>query len=214
MQFLSGGRFILGIGAGWHEEEYQAYGYAFPSDGVRVSQLEEALQIIKLMWVQEKSTFNGQYYQIRDAYCEPKPEPNPPVMVGGQKTRMLRLTAKYADWWNVSSLGIEAYRQVAAECERICLEVGRDPATLKRTWVGGCACTPTQEEALAIAGDRYSAQNEFDDFGFVGTPQQVIEQMLPFVEKGVDYFMLDCGGFPNLKTLEMLITEVLPALNG
>ena len=213
LQFLSGGRFILGIGAGWNEEEYQAYGYAFPSDGIRVSQLEEALQIIKSMWAEEKATFAGKYYQIREAYCEPKPQPIPPIMVGGEKPRMLRLAAKYADWWNVSSLGIEAYRQVAEECERACFEVGNDPTTLRRTWVGGCACTPTQEEALAIAGDRYSATNTIDDFGFVGTPEQVIEQMLPFIEKGVDYFILDCGGFPKLTTLEMLTTRVLPALN-
>jgi alkanesulfonate monooxygenase SsuD/methylene tetrahydromethanopterin reductase-like flavin-dependent oxidoreductase (luciferase family) len=93
LQFLSGGRFILGIGAGWHEEAYQAYGYAFLSDGVRVSQLEEALRNIKSMWVQEKATFNGQYFQIRDAFCEPKPEPIPPIIVGGKKRRMLRLAA-------------------------------------------------------------------------------------------------------------------------
>lgn len=213
LQFLSGGRFILGIGAGWHEEEYRAYGYPFPPKGVRVSQLEEAMQIIKSMWVEEKATFAGQYYQILEAYCEPKPDPLPIIMLGGKKPRMLRLAAKYADWWNVSSLSIERYRQVAVECEQACSEVGRDPATLRRTWVGGCVCSPTQEEALLVAGDRYSAEDKFDDFGFVGTPEQVMQQMLPFIEAGVDYFILDCGGFPNLTTLEMLISKVLPALN-
>ena len=214
LQFLSGGRFILGIGAGWNEEEYQAYGYPFPSDSIRVSQLEEALQIIRSMWVEERASFAGKYYQVRDAYCEPKPMPIPPIMVGGERPRMLRLAAKYADCWNVSSLGIESYRQVAEECERACFEVGRDPATLTRSWVGGCACTSTQKDALALAGDRYSATNMFDDFGFVGTPEQVIEQMLPFIEEGVDYFILDCGGFPQLTTLEMLATRVLPALKA
>jgi alkanesulfonate monooxygenase SsuD/methylene tetrahydromethanopterin reductase-like flavin-dependent oxidoreductase (luciferase family) len=213
LQFLSGGRFILGIGAGGNAEEYRAYGYDFPPGGVRVEQLEETLQIIKALWTEETATFAGHSYQISAAHCEPKPDLLPPVMVGAFKPKMLRLTAKYADWWNVSSTGIEGYRRMAEECERACAEVGRDPATLRRTWGGGCVCAPTQAEAEAIAGDRYSANSAFDDFDFVGTPQQVIAQMRPFIDLGVDYFIVDCGGFPKLTTLELLINEVLPALN-
>jgi len=77
---------------------------------------------------------------------------------------------------------------------------------------GGCACAPTQEEAERFAGGLYSADNPEDDFGFVGTPKHWVEQMRPFIDLGVDYFMLDCGGFPNLTTLEMLVSKVLPAL--
>jgi alkanesulfonate monooxygenase SsuD/methylene tetrahydromethanopterin reductase-like flavin-dependent oxidoreductase (luciferase family) len=102
---------------------------------------------------------------------------------------------------------------MAEECERARAEVGRDPATLRRTWGGGCVCAPTQAEAEAIAGGRYDADSAFDDFDFVGTPQQVVAQMRPFIDMSVDYFNVDCGGFPNLTTLELLINEVLPALN-
>jgi len=214
LQFLSGGRFILGIGAGGNAEEHRAYGYDFPPGGVRVEQLEETLQIIKALWTEEMATFAGQYYQVTDAYCEPKPNPLPPVMIGAFKPKMLRLTATYADWWNVSSTGIEGYRQLAEACERACAEVGRDPATLRRTWCGGCVCAPTQAEVKAIAGERYMGTSAFDDFDFVGTPQQVIAQMRPFIDVGVDYFILDCGGFPKLTTLDLLINEVLPALNA
>jgi alkanesulfonate monooxygenase SsuD/methylene tetrahydromethanopterin reductase-like flavin-dependent oxidoreductase (luciferase family) len=133
-------------------------------------------------------------------------------MVGAFKPKMLRLTAKYADWWNVSSTGIEGYRRMAAACERACAEVGRDPDSLRRTWGGGCICAPTQAAAEALGGGRYSADND-DDFSFVGTPQQIIAQMRPFIAMGVDYFIVDCGGFPDLTTLELLINEVLPALN-
>jgi alkanesulfonate monooxygenase SsuD/methylene tetrahydromethanopterin reductase-like flavin-dependent oxidoreductase (luciferase family) len=214
LQFLSGGRFILGIGAGGNAEEHRAYGYDFPPAGVRVKQLEETLQIIKALWTEQMTTFAGQYYHVIDAYCEPKPNPLPPVMIGAFKPKMLRLTATYADWWNVSSTGIEGYRQLAEACERACVEVGRDGATLRRTWCGGCVCAPTQAEVEAIAGERYSTASAFDDFDFVGTPQQVIAQMRPFIDVGVDYFILDCGGFPKLTTLELLINEVLPALNA
>jgi alkanesulfonate monooxygenase SsuD/methylene tetrahydromethanopterin reductase-like flavin-dependent oxidoreductase (luciferase family) len=113
----------------------------------------------------------------------------------------------------VSSTGIEGYRQMAAECERACADVGRDPATLRRTWGGGCICASTQGEAEAIAGALYTG-NDSDNFDFVGAPQQIVEQMRPFIDMGVDYFMLDCGGFPRLTTLELLIDEVLPALNN
>lgn len=214
LQFLSGGRFILGIGAGGNAEEYRAYGYDFPPGHVRVEQLEETLQIIKALWTEETATFAGQYYHVIDAHCEPKPEPLPPVMIGAFKPKMLRLTATYADWWNVSSTGIDGYRQMAEACERACAAVGRDPSTLRRTWCGGCVCASTQAEAEAIAGERYSATSAFDDFDFVGAPQQVIAQMRPFIDLGVDYFILDCGGFPKLTTLELLINEVLPALNA
>lgn len=212
LQFLSGGRFILGLGAGWNAEEYRAYGYDFPTAPVRVKQLEETIHIIKALWTQPTTTFAGKYYRVSDAYCEPKPEPRPTIMVGAFKPKMLHLTAMHADWWNVSSTGINGYRRIAQAFECACSDVGRDPATVRRTWCGGCACASTQAEAEALAGDRVNASDD-DDFGFVGTPQQLVEQMRPFIDLGVDYFMLDCSGFPRLTTLEMLVTEVLPALN-
>jgi alkanesulfonate monooxygenase SsuD/methylene tetrahydromethanopterin reductase-like flavin-dependent oxidoreductase (luciferase family) len=212
LQFLSGGRYILGIGAGWDAEEYRAYGYDFPSASVRVEQLKEALQVIRALWTEEQATFEGRYYRVIQAICEPKPNPLPLVMVGAVRPKMLRLTAQYADWWNVSSTGLERYQRIVREFERACMDVGRDPAQVKRSWCGGCVCMPTQQAAEFIAGNRYSTNNT-DDFDFVGTPEQVVEQMRPFIHLGVDYFMLDCGGFPNLTTLELLVSEVLPALN-
>jgi len=212
LQFMSGGRFILGIGAGWNEEEYRAYGYDFPPDRVRVEQLEEALVIIKSLWREESVTFEGKHYAVRGAKCEPRPDPVPPIMVGAFGPKMLRLTARHADWWNVSSTGIFRYRQLAEEFGRACAEVGRDPATVRRSWIGGCSCAPTQEEAEAFAADFYTADETSDDVGFVGTPEQLVTQMRPFIEAGVDYFMLDCGGFPKLTTLELLVERVLPAL--
>ncbi len=213
LQFLSGGRFCLGIGAGWDEVEYKAYGYPFPSASERVEQLEETLRIVKAMWTEAKASFHGRHYQIIDAYCEPKPDPVPPIMIGAFRPKMLRLTAKFADEWNVSSTGSAEYRRLVDEFEHACVDAGRDPKTVKRSWCGGCSCAPTQAEAESFAGDRYDPNNA-DDFGFVGTPQQIVEQMRPFVDMGVDTFMLDCGGFPRLTTLEMLVNEVLPVLNG
>ncbi len=213
LQLLSGGRYILGVGAGWNEAEYRAFGYEFPGNRVRVEQLEETLQIINALWTQETATFAGKHYRIADAQLEPKPDPLPTIMVGAFKPGMLRLTARYADWWNVSSTGLEEYRRMVSQFERACAEVGRDPASVRRTWSGGCACAATQQEAETLTAGRWSADNP-DDFGFVGTPEQVIEQMRPLIDLGIDYFMFDCGGFPRLTTLELLCRDVLPALNA
>ena len=211
LQFLTGGRFLLGIGAGWDGEEYRAFGYDFPPARVRVEQLEEALQIIKAMWTENKPTFLGKYYRVVEVNCEPKPDPLPPIMVGAFKPKMLSITAKYADEWNVSSTGINRYRHLVETFDQACAGGGRDPATVRRSWGGGCICMPTQAEAERIAGERYSTDPE-EDFDFVGTPRQIIEQMGPFIDLGVTSFMFDCGGFPNLTTLELMINEVLPAL--
>ncbi len=211
LQLMSGGRFILGLGAGWNEDEYRAYGYAFPPAPVRVAQLEETIQIVKAMWTQEQASFQGTYYHLLNAVCEPRPDPLPPLIIGAFKPRMLRLTATYADGWDVSSTGIVGYRRMAETFAQACAEIGRDPTTVRRSWSGGCVCAPTQAAAEQIGGERYSAQND-DDFSFVGTPQQIIAQMQPFIALGVDSFLLDCGGFPNLTTLELLVHEVLPVV--
>jgi alkanesulfonate monooxygenase SsuD/methylene tetrahydromethanopterin reductase-like flavin-dependent oxidoreductase (luciferase family) len=120
LQLLSGGRFILGIGAGGQEAEHLAYGYAFPPGRERVAALDEALQIIKALWTQERATFEGRYYRIKDARCEPKPDQMPTIMVGAFRPLMLRLAARHADWWIVSSTGIAAYRRYVEEYQQAC----------------------------------------------------------------------------------------------
>ncbi|HZR39387.1 MAG TPA: LLM class flavin-dependent oxidoreductase [Ktedonobacteraceae bacterium] len=209
LQYLTGGRFILGIGTGWKEEEYRAYGYNFPSPGTRIAEFEETLQIIKALWTEKQATFHGKHYQVTEAYCEPKPDPLPPIMIGGSKPRMLRLIARYADWWNVSWRSIEDYRQLVAECERACDEVGRDPATLRRTWFGGCLCVENEAELQQLNANNVAPQR-----GIVGTPQQVIEQIQAFIELGVDHFELAWGPDSQIarRSFELLVKEVFPAL--
>jgi alkanesulfonate monooxygenase SsuD/methylene tetrahydromethanopterin reductase-like flavin-dependent oxidoreductase (luciferase family) len=217
LQFLSGGRFVLGIGAGGQEAEHLAYGYAFPPGRERVAALDEALHIIKAMWTQERATFDGRCYRVKEAQCEPRLDRMPTIMVGSFRPQMLRLVARHADWWNVSSTGIADYRRYLDEFRRACDDIGRDPATVRRTWGGGCACAPTEAEVADFMAERRQLMGEASAYqvgeDFVGTPAQIVEQMRPFIELGVDYFILDCGGFPRLTTVEMLVNEVLPALN-
>jgi alkanesulfonate monooxygenase SsuD/methylene tetrahydromethanopterin reductase-like flavin-dependent oxidoreductase (luciferase family) len=150
---------------------------------------------------------------LRAARCEPKPDPIPDIMLGAFKPKMLRLAARYANDWNVSSTGPVRYRAMAAEFNQACQEVGRDPGTVSRSWIGGCACADSQRQAEDLAGDRFHADNA-EDFGFVGTPQQVVEQMRSFIDLGVNRFILDCQDFPATGTLERLLAQVLPEFVG
>ncbi|MEO8285507.1 MAG: LLM class flavin-dependent oxidoreductase [Chloroflexota bacterium] len=208
LQFLTGGRFILGLGAGWKEDEYSAYGYDFPSPGVRVEQLEEYVRVIKALWTEERATFEGEHYRVIEAYCEPKPDPLPPIMIGAMKPKMIGVAARQADWWNVSWTTLEDYRSMVDVCERACAEIGRDPGTLRRTWFGGCTVAPTEEALKKLIGDRPPQAG-----GIAGTTEQVIEQMRAFMDLGVDYFMMGTTGLPDFTGLEQLVNVVLPALN-
>jgi alkanesulfonate monooxygenase len=127
---------------------------------------------------------------------------------------MLRLAATYADEWDVSSTSIARYEVLTGAFERACAEVGRDPSAVERSWGRGCACAPTQAEAETLAGDLFSAEPAAEDFGFVETPNQIVEQMGRFMELGVQRFKLDCVEFPRVRGLDLLINEVLPSLKS
>jgi len=203
LHYLSEGRFSLSIGAGWHEEEYRAYGYDFPTAGARVEQLEETLQIIKALWTEKQVTYQGRHFSVEAAYCEPKPEPVPPIIIGGQGTRMLQLVARYADGWNAAWLSTEEYRQRAAVLEQECAKIGRDPARIQKSWFGRCVCVASQKEASALEGR-----------GLLGTPEQIVQQLRAYIDLGIHSFMLGNRSLADVQTVELLANEVLPQLRG
>lgn len=126
-------------------------------------------------------------------------------MVGAFRPRMLGLAARHADWWNASSTGIEGYRRMVEQLDQSCMEVGRDPTTLRRTWSGGCLSAPTQHRVTELANDRYTTAE--DDFSFVGTPSRIVEQMAPFIATGVDYFIPRPGLWTESSTPGTLSTN-------
>jgi F420-dependent oxidoreductase-like protein len=133
---ISGGRLDFGLGAGWHEAEHRGYGIEFPSAGTRVAMLDEALTIIRRLWTEESVTLDGRFYTVRDALCEPKPvqRPHPPIVIGGEKPKMLRVIARHADEWNVPSHGdVDEWARVSGDLDDVCAEIGRDPAEIRRS---------------------------------------------------------------------------------
>jgi alkanesulfonate monooxygenase SsuD/methylene tetrahydromethanopterin reductase-like flavin-dependent oxidoreductase (luciferase family) len=199
LQYLSQGRFTFSIGAGWHEEEYRAYGYEFPPAGARVDQLEETLQIVRALWTEKQVTYTGRYFSVNGAYCEPQPDPIPSILIGGTGARMLNLVARYADGWNAAWIGPEEYRQRDALLEQKCRSMGRDPVQIQRSWFGRCVCVESEKEASTLQGR-----------GLLGTPEQIVEQLQAYVQLGIQCFMLGNRSLSDMTTVELLAREVLP----
>lgn len=132
---ISGGRLDFAIGAGWHEAEHRGYGLAFPAPGERVAMLDEALTIIRRLWTEQTVTFEGRYFRVTEALANPKPvqQPHPPIVIGAERPRMLRLAARHADEWNGPSRGdVASWAKANARLDQACAEIGRDPAGIRR----------------------------------------------------------------------------------
>lgn len=206
LQHLSGGRFILGIGAGWHEEEYRAYGYGYPSRGARVAQLEEAVQIIRKMWTEPSATFHGEHYTIENAICEPKPDPIPPIMIGSPGPRVIRIAARWADGWSWDA-PLEVFGPPHAELLRACAEVGRDPASVWRA--AGVEINFPDDPATFVPAYEHSYYPG-QRFPILGpTPADAVDQLRPLVELGVTHFMISPS---SQRTLERFSAEVAPVV--
>ena len=213
LQALSNGRFIMGIGAGWKEDEYHAYNYDFPSARVRLEQLEDTLIILKKMWEEPgQATYQGAHYAIKDAWCEPKPQTRIPILVGGGGFTTMKHAAKYADIWNLPDATLEPYAERLAILRNHLDAIGRDPASMRFSWFGRVAIGGTEAEAKARGLSRTDKWES--DRAFVGTPNQIAEQMNGFIELGCDYFMVDIIGAPDPDVIGMVTQDLIPQLNG
>jgi len=210
LNVLTGGRFILGIGAGWKEDEYVAYGYEFPPAAVRIRQLEEGVQIIKKMWTEEEASFQGKYFRIKDAHCNPKLVPPPPIMIGGGGERLtLRVVARHADWWNLPNVTLETYKHKLDILRYHCSREGRDPEEIKKTLGNIVAIAENEEEAQEIA-KRSPFKAKENEAYFIGTPERVKDQIKAFIDIGVEHFILRFLDFPRLEGAKLFAKKVIP----
>jgi F420-dependent oxidoreductase-like protein len=151
---LSGGRLEFGIGAGWAENEHTMLGLPFGTAGDRADRLEEACQVIRSLWTQERASFAGQHYQLTDAVAEPKPvqQPHPPIWIGGAgRRRTLRTAARHASVWNAPGGSPEEVADLSGVLDRHCAEIGRDPSEIRRSVQVRIPATP--DELLALAAE-------------------------------------------------------------
>ena len=218
LDVLSNGRLELGIGAGTQETEHIAYGFGFPPASVRIERLSEALEVIKRLWTQEKTNYQGKHYTLKNAVCEPKPlqKPHPPITVGGScELLTLKATAPYADRFDWGFLpSIETYKHKLAVLENQCKAIGRNFSEIEKScWPGGQVLIgQNQRELSKKISQRKPANVSLEDFKkttLMGTPDECIEQLQVYVDLGVTYFMLFFADFPSLDGLRLFSEKVM-----
>lgn len=216
---VSDGRLELGLGAAWYQLEHDQYGIAFPPIGRRIDMLGEALKVVRSLWTEQRTRFEGRYYTLTDALCEPKPlqQPHPPLWVGGAgEKRTLRVVAESADGWNTFFMPRAAYQHKLQVLAAHCGEVGRNPADIRKQLVVRALLGETEAEASSRA-EQVAAASRVDVAGLrrlaiVGTPEQCVERLLPYVQMGVGDFLFGARVPADMETLELVAKRVAPII--
>ena len=216
---ISEGRLEFGIGAGYLEAEYRMYGLPFPSAGVRLEQLDEAIQVCKSLWTKERSDFAGTHYTLTGAVCEPKPvqKPHPPIWVGGMgEKKTLRIVAEHADGWNAFPLPIPQIQQKLDVLRGHCEAVRRDyDAISKQLGIRAIVrqhTTDVENELNHFAEQSHLPLERARQMAIAGTPDEVADALQPYVEIGFDMFLLMERIPLDYETLHLFIRDVVPRL--
>ena len=195
LDVMSGGRAILGLGAAWNEEEHIGYGFDFPPVRERMDRLDEALTIIRMMFAEDRPSFQGQHYRIEQALNVPRPiQPGGPrVLVGGGgEQRTLRIAARHADMTHWFPLGLETLQRKNELVERYCEEIGRDPSTIERTMASPVVVTLDEAEGQSII-ERMPPERRAHVA--VGTPEQMADALRPYLDAGFTGFTFNNSVF-------------------
>jgi F420-dependent oxidoreductase-like protein len=184
---LSGGRLEFGLGAGWMEREHAMLGLEFGTAGERVARLDESCRIIKGLWTQDRTSFEGRYYRIDDAIANPKPlqQPHPPLWLGGRGERkLLRVVAQHANVWNISAREVDEDIRVSGVLDAHCADIGRDPAEIRRTV----------------------------QLYFRGDVAEVVEKAERYADGGFSEFVITLYADDPARAAETVAADLLPAL--
>ena len=217
LDILSKGRLFMGIGASYFEGESSAYGItstgSFPSNQERLLRLEEAIQIIRKMWTEEpNASFNGKYYQVHNAYCNPKPiqKPSPPILVGGSGERKtLKIVAKYADACNLFG-SAETLKRKLNILKEHCKSVGRDYDTILKTKLGAIIIDDDKEIAKKrVQQITRMPEEQIREFAIYGTPEDVSRQIKLLEEVGIQYLIVDLDPSRELEALDTFVNKII-----
>ncbi len=218
LDLISNGRVNLGIGSGSVPAEHDVFGVPFPSPRKRSKQLDEALEVMKLLFTQDETSFAGEFFQLEAAPAMPKPvqRPHPPILVGGSGEQFtLPIVARRADAWNCPPHALGELEHKIGALRAECGRIGRDPATLRISTVSVIALTPRRQDvdaALAEAHENFGSPGwGFEAGGLAGTPDDVVRQIEAKIEVGVDLFILRFADGAKPETLELFAREVAPA---
>jgi len=229
---ISKGRLNFGIGAGWNKEEQDAYGLKWDgSPAVRICRMEEVIEIAKKMWTEERPSYEGRFFTIKDAVCNPRPmqKPHPPIWIGGGGEKlMLRAVAKHADGWNWSG-SVSDFEHKLNVLKHHCSEVRRDVDAIEVSWSGFVlmgsspselrkrlewirTITPGYPVSIQSAeGDPETVRVDSPIAALAGTPDMVIDRMQEYLDIGVRHFVLYFVDFPSLDGMQLFAREVMPS---
>ena len=215
---ISNGRLELGIGAGVQKNEHDAFGFPFLSAKDRVERLNEAVEIIKKLWIEEKVSYIGKYYSVRNAVCEPKPvqKPHLPIVIGGGGEKLtLKVTARHADRYDWGYLpSLEHYKHKLKVLEKNCENLGRKFSEIEKScWPAGQIFIGDDRKELTKRVMQLVPKGvnleEFMRTNFVGTPEDCIKQLQQYMNLGVTQFMLFFGDLSDLKGLRIFAEKVV-----
>jgi F420-dependent oxidoreductase-like protein len=211
---LSHGRLDFGIGAGWYEHEYLAYGYDYPDAPERLRHLREAVQVILAMWTQDEAVFEGKYYHVRGAINQPKgvQKPHIPLLIGGGGEQVtLKLVAQYGDACKVGHLDVEGLEHKFSILKKHCDEVGRDYNSIRRTVMFNCAIAETDEEAIAKSKpfQRNIPSGRIREQALVGTPDVIRKRLEEIEQAGAQEIILYMPDSAQLESVRMFARECM-----
>jgi len=214
---VSSGRMELGLGIGWHQTECEAYGIPFPTVRERLDRLEESAQLIRRLFSEEEVTFEGTYYRLRAARCDPKPiAARPRIWIGGMgEKRLLRIVARHADGWNVPFIAPEVFAAKNAVLTSWCERERRDPRAILRTINVGLALAADETGARrkrAALAEQFGSMLAFLEPGMlIGTPGEVIDRIAAYRDAGAERIVLALRAPFDLEGLALFRDRVLPA---
>ncbi len=211
---MSHGRLDFGIGAGWYEHEFLAYGYDFPDGPTRLRQLRYAVQIIRAMWSEEEAVFEGKYHQVRGAINQPKgvQKPHIPLLIGGGGEKVtLKLVAQYGDACNIGHLDNEGLARKFDIIKRHCEDVGRDYSTIWRTVLFNCAIAETDQEAMAKNApfQRNIPSGRIREQALVGTPDAIRKRLEEIEQAGAQEIIIFLPDSAQLEAVRMFARECI-----
>jgi alkanesulfonate monooxygenase SsuD/methylene tetrahydromethanopterin reductase-like flavin-dependent oxidoreductase (luciferase family) len=212
---MSGGRLDWGIGAGWYQHEFEGYGYEFLAAKDRIALLRETVEIVKAMWTEPDTSYDGRFFQLKGAQCDPKPlqRPHPPIWIGGGGEQLtLRVVARHADRSNFGGKPHE----FSHKCEVLkehCAAVGRDYDEIAKTWSPEIFVRETEREIIDAGSQSFWGEpfDSWRDGNLVGTPEQVAEKVQTYVDLGCTGFVPWCSDYPETESLRMFAEKVIPA---
>jgi F420-dependent oxidoreductase-like protein len=206
---IADGRITLGLGGGWMEAEYAAYGIPFGSAGTRLRMVDEAIQCVRGLLTQDVTDFSGEFFTLTGARCEPKPvQTRLPIWIGGGGEKKTLLTAaKYADGWNVPFIAPDTFAHKVRVLEAHCADVGRDPTTIEKAINVGVAMRPGDLEA------QFGRMADFVSPGVLqGGTQEIVDRIGEYGDGGADWVILALRAPFDVDGLDRFATEVLPHL--